>query len=78
MNHNFSTGRKVTAAAFAVIAISASTVGSAQAMRVEPVAPSILVPSISVPAAAPLLTAQSVKARAALQDLREQRTTPAC
>ena len=61
------------AIAFAVLAISSLTVGTAQASRIIEVAPSVLAPAPADIAVTHLVTSnQAVNVRAALQDLRSQ------
>ena len=73
MKQNLSIGTRAAALGFAILAVSASTVGAAQAVRVIPEAPSLLGPAPADIAVTRLVTsAQADNVHAALRDLRTQ------
>ena len=76
MKINTSPRVRFAAAGFAVLAISTCTIGSAQAVRAIPEAPSVLAPAPADIAVTHLVTStQAANVRAELQDLRSQFAT---
>lgn len=76
MKQNLSIGTRAAALVFAILAVSVTTVGTAQAVRVIPEAPSMLAPTPSDIVTSRLSdSAQAVNVQATLRDLRSQLTT---
>ena len=73
MKNNTPTRVRFAALGFAALAISATTIGSAQAVRAVPEAPSMLAPAPTDIAVTHLVTStQAANVRAALRDLHTQ------
>ncbi|RNL79481.1 hypothetical protein [Nocardioides marmorisolisilvae] len=76
MKNNTSPRVRFAALGFAVLAISATTVGTAQAVRAIPEAPAVLAPAPADIAVTHLVTSnQAANVRAELRDLRSQFAT---
>lgn len=75
MNHNFSLRTRTAALGFAVLAFSATGLGSAHAVLAVPVGPSIAVPSAADFAMSrAVASAQADNVHATLTDIRQQGT----
>ena len=76
MKQNLSIGTRAAALGFAILAVSATTVGTAQAVRVIPEAPSMLSPTPADVVTSRLSSsAQADNVQATLRDLRSQLTS---
>jgi hypothetical protein len=76
MKQNLSIGTRAAALGFAILAVSATSVGTAQAVRVIPEAPSMFAPAPGDVVTSRLSgSAQADNVHSTLRDLRSQLTT---